>query len=83
MGTMLAQLAVGMVMSKVAQKWGSKSVSTPQVSARDIVPATQATAPEAAQLGGDNPATKKRNREALIIQPNTTNTNTNYNPMNM
>ena len=31
MGTMLAQLAVGLVLNKVAQKWGSKAKPVPQV----------------------------------------------------
>ena len=66
---MLAQLAVGMVLNKVAQKWGGK----------DLVPYTQAEAPETAQLGGTQPNYVRRNREALTIKKNTD----SYNPMNM
>ena len=79
MGTMLAQLAVGMVLSKVAQKWGSKAKQVPKVTGKDLVPATNAEAPEAAQLGGENPTSVRKNREALTIKRNTD----SYNPMNM
>ena len=79
MGTMLAQLAVGMVLSKVAQKWGSKAKQVPQVTGKDLVPATNAEAPEVAQLGGENPTYVRKNREALTIKRNTD----SYNPMNM
>ena len=77
---MLGQLAVGMVLNKISQKWGSKAKATPQVSARDITPATQAEAPQTAQLGGEDTTYVRKNREALTIKPNNTNS---YNPMNM
>lgn len=80
MGTMLAQLAVGLVLSKVAQKWGSKAKPVPQVTGKDIVPATQAETPEFAQLGSETPNYVRKNREALTIKQNT---NNDYNPMNM
>ena len=79
MGTMLAQLAVGMVLNKVAQKWGSKAKAVPQVTGKDLVPYTQAEAPETAQLGGEQPNYIRRNREALTIKRDTD----SYNPMNM
>lgn len=80
MGTMLAQLAVGLVLNKVAQKWGSKAKPVPQVTGKDIVPATQAETPEFAQLGSETPTYVRKNREALTIKRNTDN---DYNPMNM
>lgn len=80
MGTALAQLAVGLVADRVMSKWGSKTKTTPTVTARDITPATQAEAPNAVQLGGEDKTYVRKNREALTIKPNNTN---DYNPMNM
>lgn len=80
MGTALAQLAIGFVGQKLMDKWGSKSISTPQVTARDITPTTQAEAPNAVQLGGEDTNYVRKNREALTIKRDNTNS---YNPMNM
>ena len=75
MGTALAQLAIGFVGQKLMDKWGSKSISTPQVTARDITPTTHAV-----QLGGEDTNYVRKNREALTIKRDNT---TSYNPMNM
>lgn len=81
MGVAVAQMVGGLLVSKLASKWGasSKSVPTvPTVTGRDLVPSTEAEAPKTYEIGGENKT--KRGRSALTIKQDNSN---NYNPMNL
>lgn len=78
MGVAVTQMLGGLIVSKLASKWGSTSKSTPTVTGRDLVPMTEAETPNTYEVGGDNKT--KRGRSALTIKKDNSN---NYNPMNL
>ena len=78
MGVAVAQMVGGLLVSKLASKWGSTSKTTPTVTGRDLVPMTEAETPKTYEVGGDNKT--KRGRSALTIKQDDSN---NYNPMNL
>lgn len=81
MGVAVAQMVGGLLVSKLASKWGasSKSVPTvPTVTGRDLVSSTEAEEPKTYEIGGENKT--KRGRSALTIKQDNSN---NYNPMNL
>ena len=78
MGVAVAQMIGGLLVSKLASKWGASSKPIPTVTARDLVPMTEAEAPKTYEVSGDNKT--KRGRSALTIKKDNSN---NYNPMNL
>ena len=82
MGVAVAQMVGGLLVSKLASKWGASSKSVPTVTGtvtgRDLVPMTESEAPKTYEVGGENKA--KRGRSALTIKQDDSN---NYNPMNL
>ena len=82
MGVAVAQMVGGLLVSKLASKWGASSKSVPtvteKVTGRDIVPSTEAETPKTYEIGGENKT--KRGRSALTIKRDDFN---NYNPMNL
>ena len=84
MGVAVAQMVGGLLVSKLASKWGSTSKPTPtptvtgKVTGRDLVPSTEAETPKTYEIGGENKT--KRGRSDLIIKRDDFN---NYNPMNL
>ena len=78
MGVAVAQMVGGLLVSKLASKWGASSKSVPTVTGRDLVPMTEAETPNTYEVGGDNKT--KRGRSALTIKKDNSN---NYNPMNL
>lgn len=78
MGVAVAQMVGGLLVSKLASKWGSTSKTTPTVTGRDLVPMTEAETPNTYEVGGDNKT--KRGRSDLTIKKDDSN---NYNPMNL
>lgn len=82
MGVAVAQMVGGLLVSKLASKWGASSKSTPtvteKVTGRDLVPSTEAEEPKTYEIGGENKT--KRGRSALTIKKDNSN---NYNPMNL
>ena len=78
MGVAVAQMVGGLLVSKLASKWGSSSKSTPTVTGRDLVPSTEAETPKTYEIGGENKT--KRGRSDLTIKRDDSN---NYNPMNL
>ena len=82
MGVAVAQMVGGLLVSRLASKWGSSSKSVPtvteKVTGRDLVPSTEAETPKTYEIGGENKT--KRGRSALTIKRDNSN---NYNPMNL
>lgn len=78
MGVAVTQMLGGLIVSKLASKWGASSKSTPTVTGRDLVPTTEAEKPTTYEIGGENKT--KRGRSALTIKRDDSN---NYNPMNL
>ena len=82
MGVAVAQMVGGLLVSKLASKWGSTSKSVPtvteKVTGRDLVPSTEAETPKTYEIGGENKT--KRGRSDLTIKKDNSN---NYNPMNL
>ena len=78
MGVAVAQMVGGLLVSKLASKWGSTSKTTPTVTGRDLVPMTEAETPNTYEVGGDNKT--KRGRSDLTIKKDDSN---NYSPMNL
>lgn len=78
MGVAIAQMVGGLLVSKLASKWGASSKSTPTVTGRDLVPSTEAETPKTYEIGGENKT--KRGRSDLTIKRDDSN---NYNPMNL
>ena len=78
MGVAVAQMVGGLLVSKLASKWGASSKSVPTVTGRDLVPMTETEAPKTYEIGGENKA--KRGRSALTIKQDDSN---NYNPRNL
>ena len=78
MGVAVAQMVGGLLVSKIASKWGASSKSVPTVTGRDLVPMTEAETPSTYEVGGDNKT--KRGRSDLTIKKDNSN---NYNPMNL
>ena len=84
MGVAVAQMVGGLLVSKLASKWGSTSKPTPtptvtgKVTGRDLVPSTEAETPKTYEIGGENKT--KRGRSDLTIKRDDFN---NYNPMNL
>ena len=78
MGVAIAQMVGGLLVSKLASKWGASSKSTPTVTGRDLVPSTGAETPKTYEIGGENKT--KRGRSDLTIKRDDSN---NYNPMNL
>ena len=78
MGVAISQMVGGLLVSKLASKWGASSKSTPTVTGRDLVPSTEAETPKTYEIGGENKT--KRGRSDLTIKRDDSN---NYNPMNL
>ena len=78
MGVAIAQMVGGLLVSKLASKWGASSKSTPTLTGRDLVPSTEAETPKTYEIGGENKT--KRGRSDLTIKRDDSN---NYNPMNL
>lgn len=78
MGIAVAQMVGGLLVSRLASKWGSSSKTTPTVTGRDLVPITEAETPKTYEIGGENKT--KRGRSDLTIKRDDSN---NYNPMNL
>lgn len=78
MGIAVAQMVGGLLVSRLASKWGATSKTTPTVTGRDLVPSTEAETPKTYEIGGENKT--KRGRSDLTIKRDGSN---NYNPMNL
>ena len=82
MGVAISQMVGGLLVSKLASKWGASSKPTPtvtgKVTGRDLVPSTEAETPKTYEIGGENKT--KRGRSELTIKRDDSN---NYNPMNL